>query len=95
MTRIGAAALLRDRSGIATPLPSIMVGTMGDKEQKRKENGGGSTALGPTSGEEGAERAFDLWLQRGLHRLYDDVAKEPLPSELLDLIQTDRTKRTK
>ena len=36
--------------------------------------------------------AFDLWLQRGLHQLYDDVANEPLPEDLLRLIEEDRTK---
>lgn len=36
--------------------------------------------------------AFDVWLQRGLHQLFDDVAKEPLPDELLKLIKEDREK---
>ena len=35
---------------------------------------------------------FDLWLQRGLHQLYDDVAKEPVPDDLLRLIEEDRSK---
>ena len=26
-----------------------------------------------------AESAFDLWLRRGLHQLFDDVAQEPVP----------------
>ena len=30
--------------------------------------------------------AFDHWLNRGLHELFDDVAKEPIPEELLKLI---------
>lgn len=34
--------------------------------------------------------AFDVWLQRGLHQLYDDVAREPIPDELLKLIQENR-----
>ena len=34
--------------------------------------------------------AFDLWLQRGLHQLFDDVASEPVPDELLRLIEEDR-----
>jgi len=34
--------------------------------------------------------AFDVWLQRGLHQLYDDVAREPVPDELLKLIQENR-----
>jgi hypothetical protein len=36
--------------------------------------------------------AFDLWLQRGLHEIFDDVAKEPIPEELLRLIEEDRKK---
>ncbi len=34
--------------------------------------------------------AFDLWLQRSLHQLFDKVAKEPIPEELLRLIERDR-----
>jgi hypothetical protein len=49
----------------------------------------------PRKGEEGngVDRAFDLWLQRGLHQLYDNVAQEPLPAELLKLIEEDRGNR--
>ncbi len=36
--------------------------------------------------------AFDLWLQRGLHQMFDDVAREPVPEELLKLIEDDRKK---
>ena len=36
------------------------------------------------------EAAFDLWLQKGLHELYDQVANEPVPDELLKLIEEDR-----
>jgi hypothetical protein len=39
--------------------------------------------------------AFDIWLQRGLHQLYDSVAKEPVPDELLKLIEQDRSGRSK
>jgi hypothetical protein len=38
------------------------------------------------------EAAFDLWLQRGLHQTFDSVAREPLPEELLKLIEEDRRK---
>ena len=37
-----------------------------------------------------AENAFDLWLQRGLHKMFDDVASEPVPDDLLKLIEDDR-----
>lgn len=37
--------------------------------------------------------AFDLWLERGLHELYDNIAQEPLPDALLNIIEQDRLKR--
>ena len=30
---------------------------------------------------------FDLWLNRSLHELYDNIAQEPIPDELLKLIK--------
>ncbi len=36
--------------------------------------------------------AFDAWLERGLHQLYDNVTNEPIPEELLRLIEGDRKK---
>ena len=47
----------------------------------------------PASKPERIDGAFDLWLQRGLHQLFDDVASEPVPEELLRLIQDDRDRR--
>ncbi len=41
---------------------------------------------------EAKPEAFDLWLQRGLHKIYDTVAKEPIPDEWLKLIEEDREK---
>ena len=38
------------------------------------------------------DAAFDVWLNRGLHQLFDDVANEPLPEELLKLIKDDERK---
>ena len=38
------------------------------------------------------DAAFDLWLDRGLHKLFDDVANEPVPEELLRLIEEGRRK---
>lgn len=37
-------------------------------------------------------KPFDLWLDRGLHQMFDDVAKEPVPEELLKLIEDDKGK---
>ena len=36
--------------------------------------------------------AFDLWLKRGLDQIYGDVANEPIPDELLRLIEEDSKK---
>lgn len=36
--------------------------------------------------------AFDIWLRRGLHAMFDEVAREPIPDELLRLIEADRRK---
>ena len=34
--------------------------------------------------------SFDRWLDEGLHKLYDDVVKAPLPLSLLALIDGHR-----
>lgn len=38
------------------------------------------------------DTAFDVWLKRGLHELFDDVTKEPIPPELLRIIQEHQKK---
>lgn len=43
----------------------------------------------PASPESRAERPFDVWLNRQLHAMYDEIAKEPLPPELVELIERD------
>jgi len=37
-----------------------------------------------------ADEAFDLWLERGLHAMFDKVTQEPIPPELLALIEKHR-----
>jgi len=34
-------------------------------------------------------RPFDVWLHKQLHAMYDEIASEPLPSDLLNLIDKD------
>ncbi len=46
----------------------------------------------PTKQSPTTDSAFDLWLNRGLHELFDDVVKEPVPQELLKLIQDNKSK---
>ena len=39
-----------------------------------------------------ADQAFDTWLERGLHDIFDEVAREPVPDELLKLIRDHKEK---
>jgi hypothetical protein len=41
------------------------------------------------------ERPFDTWLQKQLHAMYDEIAGEPLPKNLLSLIERDAEKKGK
>jgi len=61
-------------------------------ERKDEVNGrtGGSRGRGTKKAVPDA--AFDIWLRRGLHQMFDDVAREPIPPELLRLIEQDRRK---
>jgi hypothetical protein len=41
------------------------------------------------------ERPFDLWLHKQLHAMYDEIAAEPLPDDLIKLIESDAGKDEK
>jgi hypothetical protein len=41
------------------------------------------------------ERPFDMWLQKQLHAMYDEIAAEPLPNDLVKLIERDAEKKGK
>ena len=41
------------------------------------------------------ERPFDRWLRKQLHAMYDEIASEPLPDELLKLIDRDASDASK
>lgn len=60
----------------------------------RGKDTSGAAPLPPGAPRKGkkTDAAFDLWLQRGLHKIYDSVAQEPVPDELLKLIEEDRKK---
>jgi len=71
---------------------------MADKESGasgERPGGGQPPPRRAQRGERDSPEAFDIWLQRGLHQLYDGVAKEPVPEELLKLIEQDRSGRLK
>lgn len=49
----------------------------------------------PTARPRAGERPFDMWLQKQLHAMYDEIASEPLPNDLLGLIDNDAAKTGK
>ena len=66
----------------------------------RRRPSGPSSKSGPKAGDGGkmrvakasSERPFDMWLQKQLHAMYDEIASEPLPLDLLNLIDHDAAK---
>ncbi len=62
-----------------------------DKPQRNKPKAGESprTAMKPAP----SDRPFDMWLQKQLHAMYDEIAAEPLPTDLLNLIETDAKRK--
>ena len=63
-----------------------------DDERKDKANARTGAARGRGAKKAVPDAAFDIWLRRGLHQMFDDVAREPIPPELLRLIERDRGK---
>ena len=60
---------------------------------KRKKNEEADTPVDPLAHQQprSTDAAFDKWLYRGLHELFDDVMKEPVPPELLKIVRDDET----
>ena len=87
---IRSVALVLEEEPPAAPSQSAR--TMSDTKPGGADN---KPARRADRAEKGEAEAFDIWLQRGLHLLYDSVAKEPIPEELLKLIEQDRSDRSK
>ena len=80
------------RSSVTVPpravtSPCLAAGMMGKSDKKRA---GGPAKSGTEQEGKEVDQAFDVWLKRGLHQLYDTVAQEPIPEDLLRLIEGDR-----
>ena len=46
----------------------------------------------PVDQSRATDSAFDKWLNRGLHQIFDDVVNEPIPPDLLKILQIDKKK---
>jgi hypothetical protein len=69
-----------------------------EKPQKNKANGspiGSESVKSNAPSKPSRERPFDMWLQKQLHSMYDEIAAEPLPTDLLNLIDKDADKSKK
>ena len=73
---------------------SVLLGTQGVNHFNMTKRGG-KPPKPPTPESRPSNSAFDVWLQRGLHQLYDDVAREPVPEELLRLIKDGKDEKDK
>jgi hypothetical protein len=62
-----------------------------DQDQDSPPQPADAATKSPSPGK--GEDAFELWLHRSLHQLYDSVTAEPIPPELLHLIAEDRSRR--
>jgi hypothetical protein len=49
----------------------------------------------PRSKPRATDRPFDMWLHKQLHAMYDEIASEPLPDDLLNLIDKDAATNSK
>jgi len=66
-----------------------------DGKSDGKSRSGPPAETGRSRGKTPAERPFDIWLQKQLHAMYDEIASEPLPDDLLGLIERDAAKSKK
>jgi len=63
-------------------------------DDKRRSNRSGERNK-PKARPQGApDRPFDRWLHKQLHAMYDEIASEPLPGDLIGLIDNDAAKST-
>jgi len=61
-------------------------------DDKRRSNRSGDGNRQKARSKGAPDRPFDRWLQKQLHAMYDEIASEPLPKDLLGLIDKDAAK---
>jgi len=62
---------------------------MAADDKPRASRSGRVDTTRPRGKEAPAERPFDMWLHKQLHAMYDEIASEPLPNDLLKMIDHD------
>jgi hypothetical protein len=64
----------------------------GSRDVRPRDAGSRDRDAGDPGGGGARTPAIDLFIDRGLHELFDKVMDEPVPEELLRLIEDDRKK---
>jgi hypothetical protein len=62
---------------------------MASNDRSRKSSRREPHQQKPSTDKVEADRPFDMWLHKQLHAMYDEIASEPLPGDLLKLIDSD------
>jgi len=70
---------------------SVQASPRGFSAMGDENNAGRARSLEAQRSKTGNEKPFDAWLRKQLHAMYDEIAAEPLPSDLIDLIDQDTT----
>ena len=53
---------------------------------KKQQKGSSRPVKSSKTGERATSAAFDTWLERKLHEMFDSVTAEPIPDDLLRVI---------
>ena len=85
----GRVACLVDGPMEMTSLHGVYAMAGNDKPPIRRD----AARSAKTQSDRPVDRPFDMWLHKQLHAMYDEIASEPLPDELIELIEHDAKKK--
>jgi len=77
--------------GIALAASAAQASPRGFVAMGDENNAGRARSFEAQRPKAGDEKPFDAWLRKQLHAMYDEIAAEPLPSDLIELIDRDTT----
>ena len=77
--------------GIALVASAAQASPRGFLAMGDENNAGRARSFEAQRPKAGDEKPFDAWLRKQLHAMYDEIAAEPLPSDLINLIDRDTT----
>lgn len=70
------------------PRGKLMIVTSSGKTLGQENENHGGKGEAARRGARSSGAVFDRWLERKLHELFDAVAQEPIPDDLINLIVT-------